>query len=253
MRSGSGRRAALFGVFAGLLLVGSVGASPTRDDALRAIRDQARSIQTWVESAERPAWLDANPHEQARAAAKTLADRELERRRDGIAAVSACEDLGQFCSSPGEGAPRASRTVGKPPRDMPEQSVGQQGQDNISAGDIAITVLVSRSLGDVQLKEIFALAAESLKTRVVFRGVDEDESLMDFMAEIHRLLAGMEPVPDVVLDPTPFVAAGTDIAPVLVAHGPNGELARVAGLADPLWLRTRVPVSYTHLTLPTMQ
>ena len=69
MRSGSGRRAALFGVFAGLLLVGSVGASPTRDEALRAIRDQARSIQTWVESAERPAWLDANPHERARAAA----------------------------------------------------------------------------------------------------------------------------------------------------------------------------------------
>jgi conjugal transfer pilus assembly protein TraW len=27
---------------------------------------------------------------------------------------------------------------------------------------------------------------------------------------------------------------------VLLAHGPDGELARVAGLADPLWLRTRV-------------
>jgi conjugal transfer pilus assembly protein TraW len=240
MRSGSGRRAALFGVFAGLLLVGSVEASPKRDEDLRAIRDQARSIQTWVESAERPAWLDANPHEQARAAAKALADRELERRRDGIAAVSACEDLGQFCRKPGATNHRATHTVGIPPRDMPERSVGQQGQDNISAGDIAITVLVSRSLGDVQLKEIFALAADSPKTRVVFRGVDEDESLMDFIVGIHRLLAGMEPVPDVVLDPTPFVAAGTDIAPVLVAHGPNGELARVAGLADPQWLRARV-------------
>jgi conjugal transfer pilus assembly protein TraW len=47
-------------------------------------------------------------------------------------------------------------------------------------------------------------------------------------------------VPAVVLDPTPFAAAGMDIAPVLLAHGPDGELARVAGLADPLWLRSRV-------------
>ena len=44
-------------------------------------------------------------------------------------------------------------------------------------------------------------------------------------------------MPEVVLDPTPFAAAGMDIAPVLLAHGPDGELARVAGLADPLWLR----------------
>jgi conjugal transfer pilus assembly protein TraW len=68
----------------------------------------------------------------------------------------------------------------------------------------------------------------------------EDESLMDFVRQIHSLLAGIEPLPEVVLDPTPFAAAAVDIAPVLLAEGPDGELARVAGLADPLWLRTRV-------------
>jgi conjugal transfer pilus assembly protein TraW len=63
---------------------------------------------------------------------------------------------------------------------------------------------------------------------------------MEFVRQIHGLLAGIEPVPEVVLDPTPFAAAGMDIAPVLLAHGPGGELARVAGLADPHWLRSRV-------------
>jgi len=63
---------------------------------------------------------------------------------------------------------------------------------------------------------------------------------MDFVRRIHGLLAGIEPVPEVVLDPTPFTAAGLDIVPVVLAHGPDGELARVAGLADPLWLRSRV-------------
>jgi conjugal transfer pilus assembly protein TraW len=63
---------------------------------------------------------------------------------------------------------------------------------------------------------------------------------MDFVRQVHGLLAGIEPVPEVVLDPTPFAAAEMDIAPVLLAQGPDGELARVAGLADPLWLRSRV-------------
>jgi conjugal transfer pilus assembly protein TraW len=116
------------------------------------------------------------------------------------------------------------------------------GETTLREEDITLTVLVSRSLGAAQLKEIFAFAADTPRVRVVFRGVAEDESLMDFVRQIHGLLAGIEPVPEVVLDPTPFAAAGVDIAPVLLAQGPDGELARVAGLADPFWLRSRVLV-----------
>jgi conjugal transfer pilus assembly protein TraW len=101
-------------------------------------------------------------------------------------------------------------------------------------------VLVSRSLGAAQLKEIFAFASDTPRSRVAFRGVAEDESLMDFVRQIHALLAGLDPIPEVVLAPTPFTAAGVDIAPVLIASGPEGELARVGGLADPAWLRARV-------------
>ena len=36
-----------------------VSGDPERDEALRAIRDQAGAIHAWVESAERPAWLDS--------------------------------------------------------------------------------------------------------------------------------------------------------------------------------------------------
>jgi conjugal transfer pilus assembly protein TraW len=129
---------------------------------------------------------------------------------------------------------------------VPVRQPVEQGKDEgpaataLRAEDIRITVLVSRTLGPAQLKEIFAFAADTQRVRVTFRGVAEDESLMDFVRQIHGLIAGIEPVPEVMLDPTLFAAAGTDIAPVLLAHGPNGELARVAGLADPLWLRTRV-------------
>ena len=211
-----------------------------RDEALRVIRDQAGAIQEWVESAGRPAWLDANPHDVVRAAGEALGRQQRERFEGGLPIVSACRDLGQLCqSTTAEAASGITASV-------PTGQQAEQGTDDdpsattVRAEDISLTVLVSRSLGAAQLKEIFAFAADTPQVRVAFRGVAEGESLMDFVRQIHGLLAGIEPVPEVVLDPTPFAAADMDIAPVLLAHGSEGELARVAGLADPLWLRTRV-------------
>jgi conjugal transfer pilus assembly protein TraW len=210
-----------------------------RDEALRALRDQAGAIQLQVESAERPAWLDANTNDGARAAGEALGRQQRERFREGLPVVSACRDLGQLC-------PSATTDASDPsPHAEPTTASDERGDSRsaaiaLRAEDITLTVLVSRSLGTAQLKEIFAFAADTPRVRVAFRGVAEDESLMDFVRQIHGLLAGIEPVPEVVLDPTPFAAAGVDIAPVLLAQGPDGELARVAGLADPLWLRARV-------------
>ena len=51
-----------------------------RDEALRAMRDQAGAIHEWVESAQPPAWLDINPHESARAAGEALARPPRSRR-----------------------------------------------------------------------------------------------------------------------------------------------------------------------------
>jgi conjugal transfer pilin signal peptidase TrbI len=77
---------------------------------------------------------------------------------------------------------------------------------------------------------LFAFAADTPRARVAFRGVAEDESLMDFVRQIYGLLAKIELVPEVVLDPTPFATAGIDIAPVLLAEGPDGEPARIVEL-----------------------
>ena len=214
-----------------------------RDEGLRAIRDQAGAIQEWVESAKRPAWLDTNPHDSARAAGESLGQEQRERLREGLSNVSACRDLGQLCppeTAAAEPASSAASTTLEHAAGSDEGIDPRLGRTTLRAEDITLTVLVSRSLGAAQLKEIFAFAADTPRVRVAFRGVAEDESLMDFVRQIHSLLAGIDPVPEVVLDPTPFAAAAVDIAPVLLAQGPDGELARVTGLADPLWLRSRV-------------
>jgi len=208
-----------------------------RDAALRVIRDQAAVIEQRAESAETPAWLATNPHDKASAAGEALGQEQRERFREGLPKVSACRDLGRLCPAgtpreTGASRDRAPVTVHvRPPAE--KDTDARPTATAIRAQDVTITVLASRSLGPAPLKEIFAFAADTPRVRVAFRGVAEDQSLMDFVREVHGLLAGIEPVPEVVLDPTPFAAAGVDIVPALLAHGPDGELARVAGLADP--------------------
>ena len=61
MRCGRGGWLTLVGMLAAGLCAQRAVADPGRDEALRALRDQAGAIQSWVESADRPAWLGANP------------------------------------------------------------------------------------------------------------------------------------------------------------------------------------------------
>ena len=63
---------------------------------------------------------------------------------------------------------------------------------------------------------------------------------MDMIEEIYALLDGIDPVPNVAIDPTAFREAGAILVPLLVARGPDGELARVTGLSAPAWLRDRI-------------
>jgi conjugal transfer pilus assembly protein TraW len=76
--------------------------------------------------------------------------------------------------------------------------------------------------------------------RIVFRGVAPGERLMDAIREIHALLDGIDPLPNVEIDPTPFRDRAVESAPMIVAQGPDGVLARVAGLSDPDWLRRQL-------------
>ncbi len=93
--------------------------------------------------------------------------------------------------------------------------------------------------GSAALRDIFATGAAP-GVRIVFRGVAQGERLMDFVREVHGLIRGMDPVPSVELDPMPFRASGAEAVPLMVLSGPDGEIARVAGLTDPAWLRDQV-------------
>jgi len=222
MRSGS---ASLLILFALPLAVPATAG----DDGLRALRDQRVAIDQALRAAQAPAWLTPDPEGTAHAAGATVGAAAHDRLRAGaeVPVVDACRDLGQLC-----GSSVTAPAIDRPPAD-PSAAAG-------SEDTLSITVLVSRSLGDAQLKDIFALAAGQHGVRVAFRGVAQDESLKDFVRRVHALLAGLEPPPDVVIDPKPFREAHAEVVPLLIATGPDGEVARVAGLADPAWLRAQL-------------
>ena len=162
---------------------------------------ERRSIGAAAEAAPRPAWLEQVPDPGATAAGDALG-------RDVVGA-----DAGDaFRSSPQS----ATRTSG-----------------------VVYTVFVTWALGAEALRTIFRSAAGA-DVRIVFRGVAPGERLMDAIREIHALLDGIDPLPNVEIDPTPFRDQGVDSAPAIMANGPDGVLARVAGLSDPDWLRRQI-------------
>jgi len=203
-----------------LVLVPPVPAACAADAlGLRAIRDQAHALDAAARTASPPAWLRLTPATAGAAAGDDLGRSALARMQEAPAAVSACTDLGQLCGS-GQAAPAP---VTRP----------------AAAPDVTYTVLVSRSLGADALRAIFR-AATGLDVRFLFRGVAPGEPLMEMIKAIHTLLDGIDPVPNVAIDPTVFREAGATVVPLLIARGPAGELARVTGLSAPAWLREQI-------------
>ncbi len=192
--------------FAAALLV-TIAASASADSTdraeLRALRNQAASIEDAASTVPRPGWLAEHPQPEAARAGEAVGQIESRRLPDLVGArVSHAPDA----------------------RTLSEESV---------------TILVSRSLGPAALRDIFRAAAQP-GVRVVFRGVARGERLMDFVREVHSLIRGLEPVPAVAIDPMPFRASEADAVPLMLLNGPEGEIARVAGLSDPKWLREQV-------------
>ncbi|MFE8032859.1 TrbC family F-type conjugative pilus assembly protein [Thiohalocapsa marina] len=194
---------------------GRAAAQDGLDEALHEIRQQASAIERQAQSAPQPSWLD-----QAQAVSDAMLQ-DLEPLAEQAAWITECAVEGGACEASDSG----SVSAGTAPAAQPARTV-------------RFTLYVSRSLGEGQLRELFALAVGDRDTRILFRGVAENESLIGFIGSLQPLLAELEPPPTVLLDPTPFRRDAIATVPTLVAHGPDGtELARVSGLATTDWLR----------------
>ena len=99
-------------------------------------------------------------------------------------------------------------------------------------------VFASLSLGDNALKTMFREAAAAGMT-VVFRGIPEGMTLGQGIRHLHRLLADLDPLPSVILDPESFRAWAVTTVPQIVQLQDGLLIARAAGITSRDWLQQR--------------
>jgi len=103
-----------------------------------------------------------------------------------------------------------------------------------------LTVFVSLSLPDSELRALFIAAAGRRDVRIVFRGIRPGERLNDTIHDLHALLRGIESPPAVELDPPAFRAAGVTAVPVLLLQERGQTVARVQGTLALDWFEREV-------------
>lgn len=99
-----------------------------------------------------------------------------------------------------------------------------------------ILLFVSFSLDDTALKEIFEEAAGRDDVLLVFRGPKPDQKLPALMADLKRLLKGIEPLPNIVIDPARFQRWSVASVPDIIVEQDGKARLHVHGVSSLSWL-----------------
>ncbi len=100
-------------------------------------------------------------------------------------------------------------------------------------------MFVSFSLGESVLKGIFEEASGQDDVLLVLRGPKPRQKLPDLFAELKVLLKDIEPVPNIVIDPTRFQKWAVTTVPEIVVEDHDKTRLRVKGVTSLAWLKSR--------------
>ncbi|QPK64062.1 conjugal transfer protein [Methylomonas sp. LL1] len=103
-------------------------------------------------------------------------------------------------------------------------------------------LFVSFSLGDTALKGIFEEASGRDDVLLVFRGPKPGQKLPALMADLKRLLKGIEPLPNIVIDPTRFQRWSVTSVPDIVVEQEGKSRLHVRGVSSLSWLNEQIKV-----------
>jgi conjugal transfer pilus assembly protein TraW len=101
-------------------------------------------------------------------------------------------------------------------------------------------LFVSFSLGESALKDLFEEAAGRDDVLLVFRGPKPGQKLPALMADLKRLLKGMDPVPNIVIDPTRFQRWSVTSVPDIVVEQEGKSRLHVRGVSSLSWLDEQI-------------
>jgi conjugal transfer pilus assembly protein TraW len=117
------------------------------------------------------------------------------------------------------------------------QSMGSKyPQSTITSSKPLTLMFVSFSLGESALKGIFEEAAGRDDVLLVFRGPKPGQKLPALMADLKRLLKGIEPLPNIIIDPTRFQRWSVTAVPDIVVEQDGKARLHVRGVSSLSWL-----------------
>lgn len=116
-------------------------------------------------------------------------------------------------------------------------SVGTESSLSTNRSNKPLTLLfVSFLLGDAALKSIFEEASGRDDVLLVFRGPKPGQKLPALMADLKRLLKGIDPLPNIVIDPTRFQRWSVTSVPDIVVEQDGQSRLHVRGVSSLSWL-----------------
>ena len=103
-----------------------------------------------------------------------------------------------------------------------------------------ILIFASLSMHHQTLHDLFISSQKYPNSIIVFRGVAENSDLTEGITLIHSLINGLEPLPNIIIDPTMFKKNNIDTVPTIVIKKQGQEQARVSGLISPEWILNEI-------------
>lgn len=116
----------------------------------------------------------------------------------------------------------------------------QNPQSTITSSKPLTLLFVSFSLGESLLKSIFEEASGRDDLLLVFRGPKPGQKLPALMADLKRLLKGIEPLPNIVIDPTRFLRWSVSSVPDIVVEQEGKSRLHVRGVSSLSWLNEQL-------------
>ena len=161
---------------------------------------RSQNILNTLEGQSRPAWLDSNPY-------------QADAQQQASEILNGAKPLGL------DSASKAKKPVNndKPLRVM----------------------FVSFSLGESVLKGIFEEASGQSDVLLVLRGPKPRQKLPGLFADLKALLKGIEPMPNIVIDPTRFQKWAVTTVPEIIVEEHGKASLRVKGVTSLAWLKSR--------------
>ena len=183
-----------------LMLAGLFGHYPAHAEEEWLTRSQ--NILNALEGQTRPAWLDSNPYQD-------------NARRQALDIINASK-----------------------PIFMGTISGTQKPVNNDNPKPLRV-MFISFSLGESVLKDIFEEASGQDDVLLVLRGPKPQQKLPGLFADLKALLQDIDPVPNIVIDPTRFQKWDVTTVPEIVVEDQDKATLRIKGVTSLAWLKSR--------------